>query len=489
MKKYILGLDLGTNSIGWSCSDPDTGTLLDGGVDVFPMSLEQEKGKSPCALRREQRQGRRQYERKTRKKQQLKKLLQLHGMYPMEASKEKSFFKQNPYKLRSQALTQPLTRHALGRVFYHLAQRRGFPLAASLDEDQAKVLLGKKKQQGEQEQSITIIPSTAALLQDQTLGQALYQIDQQSMRTSTGADGTEKTAPQHQGRENLRRRYTNRKWYEDEFAAIWQKQAAYHSDLLTPALQKQMHHILFFQRPLKSQKHLVEKCTFEPNLRRAAQANLYFEQFRFYHTLNNIKVNEQPLTAEQRNTLIKKKEGMYDAKDRTRDQIAKDLKVAPEAISLTKDQVLPVCKVAYKLQKLWGQKAWQALDEEAQNQRLNTIRSLTSKTQCEKLAKKWNIDPAELAKTRKDLPKHYAKLSERVIRATLLYLKQGIPYYIALTLASLGKVFEWKDGPNKTIAEQARAFLEKTLSKRRAQQLGPAQAMAAKCAWPGSKNG
>lgn len=39
----ILGLDLGTNSIGWANIDPNSNKLIDFGVKIFPSSLNNEK--------------------------------------------------------------------------------------------------------------------------------------------------------------------------------------------------------------------------------------------------------------------------------------------------------------------------------------------------------------------------------------------------------------------------------------------------------------
>jgi len=63
---------------------------------------------------------------------------------------------------------------------------------------------------------------------------------------------------------NVRRRWTSRKMYEDEFAAIWEKQAALHPTLLTEELHRQIKHLLFYQRPIKAQSHLIGGCELEP---------------------------------------------------------------------------------------------------------------------------------------------------------------------------------------------------------------------------------
>ena len=64
----ILGLDLGTNSIGWAVVDDTAEKILGTGVRIFPEGVENlgqgNKEKSKNAGRRESRQSRRQYFRK-----------------------------------------------------------------------------------------------------------------------------------------------------------------------------------------------------------------------------------------------------------------------------------------------------------------------------------------------------------------------------------------------------------------------------------------
>lgn len=51
----ILGLDLGTNSIGWAMIDTNTNKFIDLGVKVFPKSLNNERQISRQSRRKENR--------------------------------------------------------------------------------------------------------------------------------------------------------------------------------------------------------------------------------------------------------------------------------------------------------------------------------------------------------------------------------------------------------------------------------------------------
>jgi CRISPR-associated endonuclease Csn1 len=87
----ILGLDLGTNSIGWAVVDNKENKILDAGVRIFPAGIEPDtigqgdSEKSRNATRREKRQIRRQYFRKKLRKIKLLEMLISQGMCPLSS--------------------------------------------------------------------------------------------------------------------------------------------------------------------------------------------------------------------------------------------------------------------------------------------------------------------------------------------------------------------------------------------------------------------
>ncbi len=169
----ILGLDLGTNSIGWAVVETENNIsfeLKEKGVRIFQEGVKIEKGieGSKAADRTEHRSARRiKFRRKLRKYETLKVLIE-NDMCPLlmeELSKWRNFkdpetgknstFKiyptnsaflswqqtkdekdgtkiRNPYYYRSLAANQKLDwskqeeRYKIGRAFYHMTQRRGF---------------------------------------------------------------------------------------------------------------------------------------------------------------------------------------------------------------------------------------------------------------------------------------------------------------------------------------------------------------------------
>ncbi len=168
----ILGLDLGTNSIGWAVVDNNKKKILGTGVRIFPEGVEKlgqgKKEKSKNATRRQARQMRRQYFRKKTRRARLLDILIYQDMCPLNEIELKTWtewnkiekkdgrkfpsspkfiawLKLNPYRLRSKAVSEALIKERVelktsngreafvftekevfGRILYHLIQRRGF---------------------------------------------------------------------------------------------------------------------------------------------------------------------------------------------------------------------------------------------------------------------------------------------------------------------------------------------------------------------------
>lgn len=162
----ILGLDLGTNSIGWAIIDKDGNdfSLIDKGVRIFSEGVKSEKGieSSRAAERTSYRSARKiKYRRKLRKYETLK-ILSIYGMCPLSIEEveewKKSGFKKyplnpeflkwlrtdedeniNPYVFRDRGSRHKVALYEFGRALYHIAQRRGF-LSNRLDQSAEGIL-------------------------------------------------------------------------------------------------------------------------------------------------------------------------------------------------------------------------------------------------------------------------------------------------------------------------------------------------------------
>lgn len=125
---------------------------------------------------------------------------------------------------------------------------------------------------------------------------------------------------------SLKNKVFYRQDYLDEFEAIWEEQATHHS-VLTPELKKEIRDIIiFYQRPLKSQKGLVNFCEFESRqievcvdgrkklktigCKAIPKSSPLFQEFKIWQVLNNLEVMDKktkesrPLYQEEKETLF-----------------------------------------------------------------------------------------------------------------------------------------------------------------------------------------
>lgn len=244
-KQYILGLDLGTSSLGWAVivrEEDSVGSILNTGSSVFPSgkTMVGSKERSNNEERRNFRQARRQLARRRLRKQHLLRLLIEKDMCPLtqkeldgwvkwdksKPSEERRRFPQSPrfrewlaldpYRLRAEAVDTPLeddpdggftAREKLGRILYSIIQHRGFLSSRSGKED-GSIYTSTMEKDGK-----VGIDETRAALGDRTLGQYLY-----SIAPKEGDPFSDQT-------ERVRSRYTLREMYVEEFDRIWTRQA------------------------------------------------------------------------------------------------------------------------------------------------------------------------------------------------------------------------------------------------------------------------
>ena len=100
----ILGLDVGTNSIGWALIEDQDGrpsNLLDCGVRIFQEAVEAKTRTPKNKARREARLARRQTNRRKKRRQALIRLLTESGLMPEDPAERDALFKNlDPYRLR-----------------------------------------------------------------------------------------------------------------------------------------------------------------------------------------------------------------------------------------------------------------------------------------------------------------------------------------------------------------------------------------------------
>jgi CRISPR-associated endonuclease Csn1 len=303
MQKKILGLDLGSNSIGWALmggSDKNVNEIIDLGSRIFNKAVEEKVPTPKNVKRRDARLGRRVLQRRAARKQRMINYLISLDLLPQELTD--NFGKEgllnnlgNPYKLRVKALDKKLDPYEFGRIILHFASRRGFlsskkQLAGDLidDPDTQEYLstLDNKTSKDEEGQFKADIQQVYQAIKNgnhRTLGEYLFSLKNGEVKRNRNHDGG-----------HLR---TDRKMYQDELALIWQNQQQYFSHLPDDFMQKDkgILQIIFYQRPLKLKKDRVGKCSLEVKNNRVNTARLEVQRFRYLQDVNNLKYFEREI--------------------------------------------------------------------------------------------------------------------------------------------------------------------------------------------------
>ena len=251
--KKILGLDLGVSSIGWALSemeDDKASSILGMGSRIVPLTTDDsnqfQKGQAITknAERTARRTARKGYDRYQLRRAKLTETLRKHNMLP-ERTDEHII---DLWQLRADAAThgKQLTLPQIGRVLYHLNQKRGYKHSkadASADAKQTKYVAEVNNRYKELKE------------RHQTIGQYFYQL---LLETAVMAP----SGPYYTFR--IKDQVFPRAAYLAEFDQIMQTQKAFYPTVLTENLIHQLRNeIIFYQRPLKSCKHLVGLCEFE----------------------------------------------------------------------------------------------------------------------------------------------------------------------------------------------------------------------------------
>lgn len=106
--------------------------------------------------------------------------------------------------------------------------------------------------------------------------------------------------------------------YEKEFETVWEKQKEFYPNALTDDLKKNIKDItIFYQRPLKSCKHLIGECEFEKRkskekeygVKVCPKSSPLFQEFRIWQNINNLKIKkgreQLELNQEAKNEIFK----------------------------------------------------------------------------------------------------------------------------------------------------------------------------------------
>ncbi len=300
-----LGLDIGTNSIGWwlyATNDKRTTEVLDGGVRIFSDGREPKSGASLAVDRRVARAARRRRDRYLRRRASLMKKLAAAGLMPTSPAEAKALEQLDPYTLRAEGLDRVLPLNHLGRALFHLNQRRGFKSNRKTDR--------RDNESGLIKQATARLDHAMMAMGARTYGEFLH------MRRKAAV--SHRQTPPARTRLTMVKRndaeqdeagydfYPDRRHLSEEFDRIWVVQAPHYPEILTDALREALYQTIFYQRPLKAPE--VGRCLFTDE-RRLPKAHPLAERRVLYETVNALRISApgkvaRPLSEDQRDSIV-----------------------------------------------------------------------------------------------------------------------------------------------------------------------------------------
>lgn len=334
MTQKVLGLDLGTNSIGSAVRNLDLSDDLQWQLeffssDIFRSSVNKESNGreySLAAQRSAHRRSRGLNEVRRRRLWATLNLLIKHGFCPMSSEslmrwctydKRKGLFREypiddkdfnawilldfngdgrpdysSPYQLRRELVTrqfdfeQPIERYKLGRALYHIAQHRGFK--------SSKGETLSQQETNSKPSSTDEIPDVAGAMKasEEKLSKGLSTYMKEHNLLTVGAAFAQLEDEGVRVRNNNDYRVI-RSQFQHEIETIFkfQQGLSVESELYERLIsEKKNVGTIFYKRPLRSQRGNVGKCTLERSKPRCAIGHPLFEKFRAWTLINNIKV-------------------------------------------------------------------------------------------------------------------------------------------------------------------------------------------------------
>ncbi len=435
-----LGIDVGTSSIGWSLMDTADGRVIDLGVRIFSDGRDPKSGASLAVDRRDARAMRRRRDRYVRRRSVFLETLIRFGLMPSDADEARLVAAKDPYPIRARALDEALTPHEIGRVLFHLNQRRGFKSNRKAERSR------KDGEDGKIETGAKALDAAMRDVDARTLGDFLYM--RRTAVDVTGAVDPRPARVRMGGESQAYDFYPQRRHVEAEFEAVWAEQAKHHPTLLTPEARAVLHRILFFQRPLKAQE--VGRCTFAglngvpENDQRLAKAHPLFQQRRLYEEVNQLRVvspgaTDRELTVDQRDALILK---LRDKKKVSFNSLAKLIKLGSgerfnKESENRKELIGDEVRAEMSDKTRFGIR-WPAFDLETQLRIIDRIQNEEDPDiLLDWLKAEYRLDEeAALAVSRARLPEGHGRFGEAATRQLLEALEAGVVTYDKAALAA-----------------------------------------------------
>lgn len=302
--RYRLALDLGSTSLGWAMirlnADNLPCAVIKAGVRIFSDGRNPKDGSSLAVTRRDARSMRRRRDRLLKRKARMMRTLVEHHFFSSEETERKALLTLNPYTLRAKGLDAALTPAEFSRALFHINQRRGFKSNRKTDK--------KDNDSGALKTAISKLREALKTESCRTVGEWLHKRDVAAL--TVRARYRQNKVIKDDGKTRIDKSYDlyiDRAMIEDEFNALWKKQAEFNPALFIETARADLKDVLLHQRPLKPVK--PGRCTFMPDEERAPLALPSTQRFRMYQEVNNLRIlrpglKEEVLTLKQRDDLI-----------------------------------------------------------------------------------------------------------------------------------------------------------------------------------------
>lgn len=296
---YILGLDIGIASVGWTIVEIDDKEnpirLIDLGVRVFERAEVPKTGDSLAAARRSARSIRRLIRRRAHRLLRARRLLKHEDVLKPEDFDENGFIKllpNTPWQLRAAALDRRLAPLEWAAVLLHLVKHRGYLSQRKNEEQTADKELG-------------------ALLKGVADNTHALQAGNFRTPAELALNKFEKESGHIRNQRGDYSHTFSRKDLQAELVLLFEKQKKFGNPYVSDDLKNGIENLLMTQRPALSGdaiQKMLGHCTFEPAEPKAAKNTYTAERFIWLTKLNNLRIlnqgSERPLTDTERAMLM-----------------------------------------------------------------------------------------------------------------------------------------------------------------------------------------
>jgi CRISPR/Cas system Type II protein with McrA/HNH and RuvC-like nuclease domain len=238
--KHIIGLDIGTNSIGWVLLENNI--IVDRGVIIFPIGTNVDKNgieSTKNMERRGYRGANRLLTRYKLRRKNLRKLIESIGMLPNFKGLNKikdTYQSQDLYELRALAIDQKIPEQEIGRILLLINKHRGF-------KSNSKTLSKPDDEDGKVSAGIAQLETFMEVSNSRTIGEYFYKMHikakdlfDQGLWHNINEPYDERALNNNgefvftnsRGIRNKNGRYVGREMYESEFDLIWRKQKEFY---------------------------------------------------------------------------------------------------------------------------------------------------------------------------------------------------------------------------------------------------------------------